>query len=102
MNAIEYFEELYHANKYVIKIYNTVDSNWCIYMFKNKHIQLDIQTPNSLSSKYIQISDVVQYICYYDDFEEYKKTLGDILTKIQVYYQDKGKQIHIKYKMYWN
>ncbi len=51
------FEDLYNHNKYVIKIY-TDDSDWTIFMFQNKHIQLDIQTPNSLTSSYI----VIDYI----------------------------------------
>ena len=83
-------------------------------MFKNHHIQVDIQTPNSLSSKYIDVEKIVEYIdneesdikisytCYYDDFEEYKNKLQSILEKIKQFYEKRGKTILIKYKVYWN
>lgn len=113
-DIIQYFTELYENNKYLIKIYNTVDNNWRVYMFKNQHIQLDIQTPSSLTSKHIDVPCIIEYIekqesdikiaytCYYDDFEEYKKKIQDILHKITQYYAKKGRTICVKYRTYWN
>lgn len=112
---ISYFQDLYDNNKYLIKIYNTIDANWVIYMFKNQHIQLDTQTNNSLKSTHIDIQTIVEYIsnqnsdikiaytCYYDDFEEYKAKISCILNKIKSYYDLEGKkEIKIKYRIYWN
>ena len=111
---VGYFKELYDTNKYLLRIYNTVDCNWKIYMFKNNHIKVDIQTPGSLTSEHINIETVVEYIenqesdikiaytCYYDDFDEYKRKMAIILDNIKAFYLKKGKTIHIKYKVYWN
>jgi hypothetical protein len=110
---IDYFDELFKNNKYLIKIYSTVDNAWCIYIHKSQHIQIDIQTSNSLTTKYIDVATLVQYIdspkldiklsytCYYDDHEEYRKTIECILEKIKDYYAAKDKVIHIKFKIHW-
>jgi hypothetical protein len=108
-----YFKELYDMNKYLVKIYNNINSNWKIYIFKNNHIQVDIQTPRSLTSKHIDVDTIVEYInnqdsdikisytCYHDDFEEYKNKMEAVLENIKVHYANKGKTIHIKQKAYW-
>ena len=105
------FENLYNNNKYLIKIY-THDSDWTIYMFKNKHIQLDIHTPNSLTSSFIDIATVIDYIeshkgpirikytYYYDDYQSYKNMIEELISKIRVYYADKC--IILKNKFYYN
>ena len=114
VNPLNLIKELHECNKYLIKIYNTIDNNWCIYIYKNKHIQLDIQTSNSLFSKYIDIEKVIEYIenqnsdikisytCCYDDFEEYKTCIENILDKLKTYYASQNKTIHTKFKMYYN
>ena len=114
MNDIQsLIEELYKNNKYLIKIYNTIDNNWTIYMYKNQHIQLDIQTPNSLASSHIDIKKALEYIenqnssikfkytYYYDDYEAYSKMMQNLLENIQAYYAQKDKEIIIKRKFYY-
>jgi hypothetical protein len=113
MNIQELLEELYKNNKYLIKFYNTVDNNWTIYMYKNQHIQLDIQTPSSLSSSYIDTDKALQYIenqessikikynYYYDDYEAYIKLIENILENIKAYYLQKDKEIIVKRKFYY-
>jgi len=109
-----YFQDLYNTNKYLVKIYNTIDNVWKIYIFKNNHIQVDIQTPSSLTSKHIDVETMVEYItsqdsdikisytCHHDDFEEYQKKMQAVLENIKAYYANKGKTIHIKQKTYWS
>jgi hypothetical protein len=113
MNIQLLFEELYRNNKYLIKIYNTTDNNWVIYMFKNQHIQLDLQTPSSLSSSYIDIKDALEYIekqessikikytYYYDDYEHYRQLMQEVLENIKTYYAQHNKEIIIKRKFYY-
>jgi hypothetical protein len=105
------FEDLYNKNKYVVKIY-TDDSDWTIYMFQNKHIQLDIQTPNLLTSSYIDIPTVIDYIeshngsikikytFYYDGYESYKAMMEAVINKIKVHYTEKC--IIVKNKFYYH
>ena len=83
-------------------------------MYKNEHIQLDIQTSNSLSSSNIDTATIMEYIenetseikvyytCYYDDFEEYKNAIQETLDKITSHYATQNKIIHTKFKIYWN
>jgi hypothetical protein len=108
---MEVFQELFENNKYLIKIYNN-DANWVIYMFKNKKIQLDIHTPQSLTSSYIDIPKMLEYIeslhselkikytYHYDDYEHYKKTIDSILEKIKAHFSSKS--IVIKNKFYYS
>lgn len=105
------FEDLYNNNKYVIKFYSD-NSDWTIYMFANKHIQLDIQTPNSLTSSYIDIATVIDYVeshdgtikikytFYYNGWESYKPMIEGLINKIKVHYAEKC--IIIKNKFYYN
>lgn len=112
-NIKDLFQELYETNKYLIKIYNTIDNKWVIYMYKNKHIQLYIEDEKSLNSSYINIDDIIDYInnqissikicytCYDDDFEEYNLKIKNILHNIKEYYTKYDKTIIIKYKLYY-
>lgn len=104
------FEDLYKNNKYLIKIYSP-DTNWVIYIYKNKHIQLDVQTVNSLTSSYIDVNALVdhiekvdnikiKYTFYYDDYENYRNLISNLLNKIKTHYVDKN--IIIKNKFYYS
>ena len=106
------FETLFQSNKYLIKITNTINNNWQIFLYKNKHIQLDIQTENSLNSQYIDLHKLLEiidnedsmkisYTCYYDDFKNYNKMMAYIMNEIQSYYFHKNKKVVIKYKTYY-
>jgi hypothetical protein len=113
MNIQLLFEELYKKNKYVITIYNTIDNDWIIYMFKNERIQLDIQTPTSLSSSYIDINQALDYIekqessikikyTYYDDdYKHYSELIQEVLENIKTHYAKHNKEIIIKRKFYY-
>lgn len=106
------FEDLYKTNKYLVKISNSIDNEWTFYMFKNSHIQMDIQTSFSLNSFKVDTDKIVEkiaaldkggevkimYVCYFDDFENYKKLMQNILNNIQTYYTERGRTIHIKFK----
>jgi hypothetical protein len=105
----ELFETLYISNKYLITITNTSNNKWQIYIYKNQHIQLDIQTSKSLTSQYIDISKLIEYIenepkvkikyvCYYDDFKSYNKMMVYILNEIQLHYSKENKNIIIMYE----
>jgi hypothetical protein len=105
----ELFETLYISNKYLITITNTANNKWQIYIYKNQHIQLDVQIPNALTSQYIDISKLVEYIenepevkikyvCYYDDFKLYNKMMIYILNEIQLHYSKENKNIIIVYE----
>lgn len=110
-NIKDLFETLYSSNKYLITITNTANNQWQIYLYKNEHIQLDIQTTKSLTSQYIDISKLIEYIeneqevkikyvCYYDDFKSYNKIMIYILNEIQLYYSKINKNIIVKYESY--
>lgn len=112
MSVFELFETLVTSNKYLINISNMVNRDWTIYIYKNKYIQLDIQTPNSLTSKHIDIQKMIDYIekednikikftCYYDDFSSYNKLMMIVLNEIQEHYFQNNKNITIKYKTYY-
>jgi hypothetical protein len=105
------FQDVYKNNKYLIKISSTNTNNWVIYMFKNKDIQLDVQTVHSLTSSYIDIDTLIDYIektdsikikytFYYDDYENYRTLIHNLLDKIKMHYVDKN--IIIKNKFYYN
>ena len=111
---INLLEELYATNKYLIKIYNTANADWTIYMFKDQHIQVDIQKPNSLSSFHIKAPEIMDYIeremenpashikikysYHYDDLPEYIIKIKDILQKIKTYYAENNKTVILKPK----
>jgi hypothetical protein len=112
MNTIELFESLYNNNKYLVKIYNKINREWTIYIYKNQHIQIDINYPIILNQK-INIEEMIKYIeddsnkelnisyvVYYDDNNEYKENMKDIFEKIKNYYLEYNKIINIKCKMY--
>jgi hypothetical protein len=112
MNIQDLFEKLYKNNKYVIKIYNTNDNDWVIYMFKNECIQLDIQTPSSLSSSYIDITQALEYIenqessikikyTYHNDYKHYNQLIQEVLENIKSHYAKHNKEIIIKRKFYY-
>lgn len=109
----EYFKELYKINKYLIKISNKTHCKWIIYIYKNEHIQLDLNTPTSLTCSKIDVSEMLKYInedstdvkisynCYHDDYIEYSKSMGEILEKIRDYYLSQHKKnIILKRKVY--
>jgi hypothetical protein len=111
---ISLFEELCNTNKYFIKIYNTDNNNWIIYVFNNKNIQVDLHTPNSLTSKYIKAVEIIDYIeqemnnplskikiiytYSFDDLPEYLTNIQDILTRIKTYYAENNKIVILKPK----
>ncbi len=112
MNIEELFHDLHKTNKYLLRISNTSDNGWTFYMFKNSKIQMDIQTPNSLRSSYVDVDTIVEkieeldmngdvkimYVCHFDDFENYKSLMQTILENIKEYYAARGRIIHIKFK----
>ena len=111
-SALDLFEVLFSSNKYVINISNTVNKDWTIYMYKDKYIKLDLQTSDALTSREIDVKNMIDYIeteddikikftCYYDDFTSYNKLMICILNKIQRYYFEHNKNIIIKYKSYY-
>jgi hypothetical protein len=73
---------------------------------------MDIQTSFSLNSFKVDTDKIVEkiaaldkggevkimYVCYFDDFENYKKLMQNILNNIQTYYTERGRTIHIKFK----
>ncbi len=108
----ELFTELFQINKYLIKISNKTHCNWTIYIYKNEHIQIDINTEKSLSAHKIDIANMVKYIledltpikitytCYHDDYVEYNKSISEIIEKIEKNLNDIKKPIIIKHKVY--
>jgi hypothetical protein len=111
---ISLFEELYVANKYFVKICNTDNNNWIIYIFNNKTIQVDMHTPNSLISKHIKVQEIIDYIekemdnplsnikliytYTFDDLPEYIAHIEDIVTRIKTYYAENNKTVILKPK----
>lgn len=109
----ELFELLYQSNKYCITIKDHTDYKWNIFIYKNKHIQLDLQHPNGLTIERIDVDKMIEYIddtseikikytCMYDDFYKYNKSMMCILNQIQKYYFEKNKNIIIKYKTFYD
>ena len=106
------FEELRNNNKYLIEISNDNNNNWKIYINAN-NLSVNIQTPNSLTSKRITTSQILDYInneaqntiikikytCFYDNFEVYQPLIQGILDKIVNAYT--SRQIITKYKTYY-
>jgi hypothetical protein len=109
----ELFKTLYEHNKYSITIKDHTNYKWNIFIHKNKHIQLDVQTPNALTSQQIDIDKMIEYIdgtsdikikytCMYNDFYNYNKSMMYILNQIQQKYFEKDKNITIKYKTFYD
>jgi hypothetical protein len=112
-NINELFQTLYENNKYCITIKDHVNCKWNIFIYKNKHIQLDLQMPNALVSERIDINKMIEYIdgtpevkikytCMYDDFYNYNKSMMYILNQIQKYYFEKNQNIIITYKTFYD
>ena len=107
------FKQLYGNNKYLIKISNKTHHHWVIYIYKNEHIQVDINTPSSLTSYKIGVTEMLKYFteditdvkisynCYHDDYVEYSQEMGEILDQIKSYFMTNHKKnIIIKRKVY--
>jgi hypothetical protein len=108
----ELFETLYEGNKYLITIKDSGKHSWEAFLYKNKHIQLDLQTPDALISQHIDIPKLLEYIdntenvkikytCVYDDFKSYNKLMSFILGEIQKNYLQINKTIVVTYKTYY-
>lgn len=109
----ELFKELYANNKYLIKLSNKTHNRWVIYIYKNEHIQVDLNSPSSLTSYKIGVTEMLKYLsedktdvkisynCYHDDYIEYSQVMGEILENIREYFKtNHEKNIIIKRKVY--
>lgn len=111
-NIEELFTELYKNNKYLIKITDKTNNKWTIYIYKNEHIQIDINTPSTLLASKINVEQMMKYLnednsnikisynYYYDDYTEYITRINDLIEKIKTYYINNNRNIIIRRRVY--
>ena len=106
------YTDLIEKNQYLIKIKGE-KNNWVIYLFKNIHIKLDIETNTSITSKNIDIQTLCSFLNdknnfkiifkhYNYDLQLYIDTMKNILHCIKMYYNATEKNINIFTKIYCN
>jgi hypothetical protein len=113
VSIYELFETLYKNNKYLITVKDHSKYKWSAYIYKNQHIQIDLQKPGALVSEKIDVNQLLEYIdttpeikikytCMYDDFQTYNKMMSLILNQIQKHYAENNKNVIISYKTYYD
>ncbi len=103
------FTELFNNNQYLIKI-KSEKGDWVIFIYKNIHIKLDIETNTAITTKHIDISNLCSFLSdknnfkivfkhYNDDLQLYIDTIKNILHNIEIYYDTNQQHIEIKTKI---
>jgi hypothetical protein len=103
------YTELFDNNQYLIKIKGE-KRDWVIFIYKNIHIKLDIETNTAITSKTIDVTYLCNFLCdknnfkivfkhYEDDLQLYIDTIKNILHNIEIYYNMIKKTIEIETKI---
>jgi len=103
------YTELFNNNQYLIKIKGE-KGDWIIFIYKNIHIKLDIETNSAITSKVIDVPYLCNFLYnqnnfkivfkhYEDDLQLYIDTIKNILHNIKIYYDMFQKNIEIKTKI---
>ena len=113
IDDFEYIErqytELFNNNQYLIKIKGE-KQDWVIFIYKNIHIKLDIETTAAITSNMIDVPSLCSFLCdknnfkivfkhYEDDLQLYIDTIKNILHNIKIYYDTNHKNVQLKTKI---